>query len=198
VAHAVEREQADAHDRPGDDAEDEQHGGDDQRLDGQQPVQPRVDIAERRRHHRDGAAAHMVGVHAVAVLVPVLAADGEGAAEWHVARELGVGSDVLAVREDVRREGVPGGVAQLAVGAGREYRLRPPTARRVVSVIGLARLRSHALLAHHALDERQRAAHLIVEPAQLERALLDVRDAAEQQQPQGRQRQERGQQPAAQ
>ena len=197
MAHAVEREQAHAHNGPGDAAEYEQDREDDERLDRQQPVQPRVDLTQRRRHDRGVAAAHMVGVDPVAVLVTVLAADREHAAQRHGRRELGVGGDVLAVGEHVRGEPLAGSVAQLAVGADREHRLRRAAARRAALVL-TARLGAHPLLAHHALDQRQRTAHLVVEPRELERALLDVRDAAEQEQPDRRQREERSQQTGAQ
>ena len=47
VAHAVEREQADPHDDPAGDPEQQQHGADHERLDEQQPVELLVGLAQR-------------------------------------------------------------------------------------------------------------------------------------------------------
>ena len=60
-------QQADAHDRPRGEAEREQHAGDHEPLDEQQPVQVLVDLAQRDRHDGDVAGVGvLLGVDAVA------------------------------------------------------------------------------------------------------------------------------------
>ena len=87
VAHAVEREQADAHDGPRGGAEQQQHAGDDERLDRQEAVQRLVDVAHRDRD--DGRARSeraALGEDAVVVAVAVLAVDGDRLADRDVRR----------------------------------------------------------------------------------------------------------------
>ena len=59
VAHAVERQQADAHDRPRDEAEDDEDAGDHERLDDEQLLQGVVGGAQRDGRDRD-APVHRV------------------------------------------------------------------------------------------------------------------------------------------
>ena len=60
VAHAVERQQADAHDAQAASAERQQHAGDDEPLDEQQAVQRLVDLAQRDRGDGGDAAVRVV------------------------------------------------------------------------------------------------------------------------------------------
>ena len=82
VAHAVEREQPDAHDDPGGGGEQQEDAADHERLDGEQAAQGLVDVAHRDRDDRRGRRERIaLGEHAVVVGVAVLAVDGERAAD---------------------------------------------------------------------------------------------------------------------
>ena len=69
VADAVERQQADAHDDPGDGREHEQDADDHEPLDEQQPVERLVDVAQRHGDDRHPAVLERGGDDAVAVVV---------------------------------------------------------------------------------------------------------------------------------
>ena len=130
-------QQAEADDRPGDAAEHEQHRGDDQRLDGQQAVQRRVDLAERQRRRPSTSPPRgVVGVHPVAQFSsPFSPVTVKTLAQRHVARELGRRRRCLAVGEhvltpiavpDASRSSpyVPGG---RSTGSGRRAARRGPS-----------------------------------------------------------------------
>ena len=67
----------------------------------------------------------------------------------------------------------------------------------MAAVVGV-RCGPDALVGEGVLDRARRAADLLIEPVEEERALLRVGDPAEQQQPRGRQRQQAGDQPGPQ
>ena len=69
VAHAVEREQADPHDDPAGAAEQQQHGGDHDALDHQQPLELLVGLAQRDGGDQGPAGPRVaLGEHAVAAV----------------------------------------------------------------------------------------------------------------------------------
>ena len=84
VAHAVERQQADPHDDPAGAAEQQQHGGDHDALDHQQPLELLVGLAHRDGGDQGPAGPRVaLGEHAVAAVV---AAGGEQAPDRHAVR----------------------------------------------------------------------------------------------------------------
>jgi hypothetical protein len=199
VAHAVERQQADAHDRPRHRAEQHQDDGDDQRLHEQQAVQTLLDVAERHRDDRGQPAARIaLGEHAVRTVVALLAVHGEDPVERNVLWQVRNGSDVQPVVEDARPEDVPVTVAHLPVRAGRQPAARAAAALRRLAPLVALRKAADALVRERAADRRRRRARLVGDPIELERALLEVGDRPEEQQPERRDREQRGQQAGAQ
>jgi hypothetical protein len=197
VAHAIERQQADAHDRPRDEAEDDEDGGDHERLDAEQAPQGVVGGAQRDR--RDGdAPVHRVahGQRAVARTGALLPVDGEGLVRRHLRGQRRLGRHGAVDRERLGDEHPAARVALLAVGPGRDAEVRgAAAARRVVVGVAVVPGRAADLLVELTTDPDDRGAQLLVDSVVLERALLDVGDPADQQQSAGREGQDGHEQP---
>jgi hypothetical protein len=194
VPDPVERQETDPHDRPREEAEHEQHAADDEQLQQQQPVQRGVHVPQRRRDHGDAAAeAIRLRIHPVARRVAVLAVDGERRAERDVGRQRRIGRDVLPVREHLRVVHIPIGVAVLDIGPWRQPAPRPAAAPGRGRCPAAAR--PGVAHAERARGGRRGCRDLVVEPVEQERALAEVGDAAEQQQPGRRDREHGHEQP---
>jgi hypothetical protein len=189
VPHAVQRQQPDPHDQPGEDPEQRQDAGDHQALDQQQPVQGLVGGGQRHRDDRGRPGrAHRRGQHAVAVR-----AHRPAERQPRGQRRLPA---VLDRSEEAAGQHVPARVAQLAVGVRRRPApgRRPAAVRLVVVVVVVA-----AQLPGQLVGQRERGVReLLVHARELERALGGVGDAAHDQQPRRRQHEHAGDQPPAQ
>jgi hypothetical protein len=197
VADAVERQQAVAHDHPGDRGEHEQDADDHEALDEHEPVERLVGVVERDGDDRHPAVLEGAGDHAVAVVVAALAGDGLRLPDGELLRDLRRGVDVLAVVED-DRVGLAAG-AQLPVGAGREADTGATGSRRAAGAVavGLVGL-PDAALGERADDRARALAGLLVRAIEQERALLGVDDRGERDQPDRRDGEHGGDEPRAQ
>jgi hypothetical protein len=118
VAHAVEREQADAHDRPRREAEREQHAADHEALDEQQAAQRGVHLAQRDGDDRD-VLRGLPWSRADAARVDAVAVVGDESAKWQLRRQVRLRGHVLGAEHDLARDHLSGlGITELAVGAG--------------------------------------------------------------------------------
>jgi hypothetical protein len=196
VPHAVERQQADAHDQPRHHAEEGEDRRDHERQDDEQTLEVVVRRAQRDRGDVDRRVAWVaLGEHPVARVRALLAVDGEDAIERDAGRQLGPRADGLACRLDwAAAEHLPGRAALLDVGPRREPEVLPPAGRRAVVaavIVGVLVRRAPELEA----DLADPVAQLLIDAVVQERPLLDVRHPAQQQQADGSERQHRRQQP---
>jgi hypothetical protein len=198
VPHAIEWQQADPHHQPRHEAEDDQHGGDDERLDHEQPLQRVVDGVERDRGDGD-AAVHRVehGQGAIARAGARLPFDREGRAGRDAGREVGLGRDGAGDGERLGGHDRPAGRALLAVGprGDAEVRAAAGAARRVVVGVAVPAGAAAGLPVELVVDPDDRGAQLLVDAVVLEGALLDVGDGAGEQQAARREGQDGREQP---
>ena len=170
-----------------DDAEDDEHPGDHDCLDDEQPLQVVVGGAQRDRDDRDRPVPRIGrGEDAVARARALLTVDGDEPAQRAVGRQRRLGRHGLVDVSKARPLTLPLGVALLDVGAGR----MPKFGRRrvlavVVAVVAVGT--AAAASARRRWPARSRL-ELLVDAVVLERALLDVGDRAGEQQADGGQR----------
>ena len=184
MAHAIQREQADAHDDQREGADQREDADDHDALDEQQLLERLVGVRERDRDdHR--AAARGLGQDAVGALRRV---HGLRAAGRDVRRQLGLGARVVHAEKGARR---PAGGAQLPVGVGRARRRRARTAAGLAeeAPVGVGDL---------VLERRDGARELRVDAAEQEGTLRGVGHAADEHHAHRGQREHAGDQPPTQ
>ena len=199
VADAVERQQADAHDHPGDGGEHEQDADDHEPLDEQQAVERLVDLGERHGDDRDLAWPERGGDDAVAGVVAALPATVCGLPTVTFGGIFGEAVDVLAVVEDDR-------VGTAPLGRAARRRCRPAGRRRGRRRAAGRRGRSRSgsscspmpRCGERARDRAGALARLLVGAVEQERALLRVGDRREREQADRGDGEHGGQQPRAQ